>query len=243
MAGWALRSPRKTLVGRLEQVYVSSGFGEDRDTNFKIVPISEYEELLINRHGKPNAEGFMWCEVQVMGLFREKFGSWINGLIGGTVIARGVWVDDTGHDDTTELHPLDLISGPVTSSISSTGDWIAKLAFENNKQVGVSLFAYRFAAASDTRDSLFFAGPPLAGETRGTAVTLDFPPQPAAEPQRSIGWKIELAFNAEAEVTALDTPTGTKLRIGARCKAQGDGGPGVVLGEAAAYWRPIPVVG
>jgi hypothetical protein len=77
-------------------------------------------------------------------------------MINSTVTATGVYVDDDGHPPArTELHPVDLVIGPVTRSLISGDDWIAKRAADSGVRVGASLFAYRYAAASDTRKGLF----------------------------------------------------------------------------------------
>lgn len=235
---WTQRNRSRELVGTLERVYVTSGWFEDHDSNLVIRPDADHQGLLVNRHGQRNANGTMFCEVQVSGLWRGAFTRWVSSMIGSTVTATGVYVDDDGHDSSTELHPLDLVVGPVTSSLSSGDDWIAKRAVDSNVIVGVSLFAYRYAAASDTRKGLFFQGPPLWNVTRSARILLPFPPRPGPEPE----WhpvfsnRFEISENAHSGHDVVGGGVDPKLEIDVTCKARGHGGPAVVLGEAVALW-------
>jgi hypothetical protein len=236
MAGWTLRSRRRTLVGQLDRVYVTTGLFQDRDTNLVIVPDADHQEMLVNLNGQTPRDD-MFCEVQVQWPFRKLFTEWVETMVGSTVTARGVYVDDTGHK-WPELHPLDLVAAPITSSSFPGDDWIARRADESGTVVGASLFAYRFAAASDTRKGLVFDGPPLWNETRSAAVRLDCPPRPGVEPEWHAVRDFRILFfdDAHADFDIVGAGSVPKLKIEVTCKAKGDGGPGVTLGEAVTLW-------
>lgn len=70
MAGWTLRSRRRTLVGQLDRVYVTTGLFQDRDTNLVIVPDADHQEMLVNLNGQTPRDD-MFCEVQVQWPFRN----------------------------------------------------------------------------------------------------------------------------------------------------------------------------
>jgi hypothetical protein len=234
---WTQRSRSRELVGRLERVYVPSGWSADHDTNLVIRPDEDHEILLVNRHGRRNAAGTMECEVQVDRWWRGAFNRWVSSMIHSTVTATGVYVDDDGHPPArTELHPVDLIAGPVTSSMSSGDDWIAKAAAGWGVAVGVNLFAYRFAAASDTRKGLFFEGPPLWNVTRDASVLLPFPPRPGPEWFPVVSNRVENFHRAHHQIGIIGEGVNAKLRILVTCFARGHGGPGYMLGEAVAAW-------
>ncbi len=208
MSGWVLRDeddPVRTLVGTLIDVHNAGGnvlAGDDSDTNIIVVPDAATAPLLFNRNGARNVVWDIECEVNVTedGDGRSSFESWVSSMVGLEVTAKGVYVDDTGHDDKTEIHPMDLIIARVAGS-ALPDDWIGDLARQNALQVGVGLFAFRYAAASDDRGGTVFEFPPLAGQTRATSVTLPFPPARRAQPTH------KSRFAAPAPATLLPTST------------------------------------
>jgi hypothetical protein len=238
------------LVGNLTDVHNSGTFppGQDGDTNVTIVPRADEanQALLRNRRGRPNDGGVIECEVH---LYRDDhidgpriYEDWVGSLIGVEVTAKGVFVEDEGHDDKTELHPLDILYGQVGQS-RLPGDWIGQLAQRRGLQVGVSLFAYRFAAAADDRKHGAFLGTPLAQWTRPTSVTLAVPPRPGGDSQFPAA-EVQIGFqlNATTEVSTLVDAAGAgvaNLTVTCLGKNYSDGGvPGFVIGEVATYWSP-----
>jgi hypothetical protein len=247
MSKWTLLERRRTLEGTLTRVSVSSGsawppsgWDDDHDTNFHIIPHPGYRHLLENSDGHRNRSGELLGEVQPWTFFRPAYEAWARSLVGKFVTASGVFVEDNNHEHWTELHPVDLVVGRVTSSLSPGDDWIAKAADNWGLVVGVSLYAYRFLAASDTRKGLVFEGPPLWNVTREANVLVDFPPKPGPDWFPVVSDRIAGVKNArnQIEVAGEGNP---KLRIVVTCQARGDGGPGIMLGEAVAAWTTTVV--
>jgi hypothetical protein len=237
-------------VGTLRRVTVSSGLFEDHDTNFHIRPDSAYEHLLVNSAGHRNTSGNVLGEVQPGIFYRPTYQAWAHDLLGALkVTASGVFVQDNNHEHWTELHPIDLIAGRTTESMLPGSDWLTKLAAERDLQItdatpprdDDTLFAYRFLAASDTRQGSFggvlFEGPPLWDVTRSAFVLLHLPTKPEPDWLPFVDHRIGMIQNADVSVTAGRLGTLPRLRIDVTCKARGDGGPGVGLGEAVAYWK------
>lgn len=248
MSKWTLLDPRRILVGTLRRVSVSSGsawppsgWDDDHDTNFYIVPDADHRHLLENSAGDRNRSGEVVCEVQPWTFYRPAYQAWAHSLVNNTVTACGVFVQDDNHESWTELHPVDLVAGPVTSSMNSEDNWIAKAAAGWGLVVGVSLFAYRFLAASDTRKGLLFEGPPLWNVTRKAVVFLDFPPRPGPDWFPVVSNRIAGSQNADVQIGVVGEGVDTKLRILVTCKARGHGGPGYMLGEAVAAWSTTVV--
>jgi hypothetical protein len=159
----------------------------------------------------------------------------VSSMVGLEVTAKGVYVDDTGHDDKTEIHPMDLMIARVAGSALPI-DWISDLATQNALQVDVGLFAFRYAAASDDRGGVVFESPPLAEQTRATTVTLPFPPRPpgATDPQvevRSAG-----ARNAASHIDTTVGGDTASADLVVTVKSGDHGGPGFDLAEIALYW-------
>lgn len=248
MSGWFLvdwKSPERTLVGTLTDVHNSGDFPptQDHDSNLMIVPNADEsnQALLKNRLGRPNDGGVIECEVNVVRNDHidgpDTFENWVSSLIGLEVTAKGVFVEDEGHDNKTELHPLDIIVAQVDGSILP-GDWITKVAQQHGLQVGSGLFAYRFGAAADNRKGGGFLGTPLAQWTRPTSVTLPLPPQPA-DPNFWATAELQIGFtlNATAEVsTKVDPSGGGVATLAVTCLGKDYGGPGFVIGEVVTYW-------
>src|SRR6478735_5018807 len=179
MYNWTMRAPSETLVGRIKRVYVSGGITGDGDTNIVIEPDVDHLQLEFNRHGLRNGNTLIECEVHVPLWGRLFFNRWVKSLSTAEVTARGVYVDDDEHSSKTELHPVDLILGRVTDSLIGDNDWVKNLARYRGLKLGVELFAYRYAAASDSRKSWpFFVGPPLADSTRTVDLPIELPPRP-----------------------------------------------------------------
>jgi len=245
MAGWALHQgvgPIQFLSGTLIDVHNSGGLpGGDSDTNLIIVPDANSTGLLINRHGKANEKFEIECEIHVTedrdG--RAKFEHWVSTMLGLPVTAIGVWTDDTGHDDKTEIHPMDLMFTRVEGSALPT-DWIADLARQHGLQVGTTLFAYRYAAASDNRGEGILTSPPLANQTRATSVTLPFPPRPigAVSPQLEVrsGGARNAASHFDDVVFAGSTAT---INLVVTVKDTDHDGPGFDLAEIALFWKGV----
>jgi hypothetical protein len=119
-------------------VLVDVHHSDDDDTNLDIQPVGQSSiDLFTDLAGVPNANGLVDCEVSVTedGDRRSKYQAWGSSLVGSEVVAKGVFVEDEGHDNKTELHPMDIIVAPVGASRLPT-DWIGQLAGEPGLTVG-----------------------------------------------------------------------------------------------------------
>jgi hypothetical protein len=242
---WTLRSSSEVLVGRIQRIYVDGGIGGDGDTNIDIVPNRPYLNLLSNRLGTRNAKGTITCEINLTGRHqsRGRYNEWVQSLAGSDVTARGVYVDDLKHEDTTELHPLDLILGRVSSSLSGKGDWIRRLAVQRGLTPNLDLYAYRFAAASDNRGGFFRNGPPLDEDTRTVGLSIEFPPQPEPRWTLVTEQRLEYCKRATSDISDVrdhreGAPSSRIVSVNVTCQSKASVGPGMVLGEVVAYWRP-----
>jgi hypothetical protein len=137
---------------------------------------------------------------------------------------------------------MDVIFGRITASKLSM-DWINALARQQGLTVGDSLFAFRFAAASDNRGKFYDSQtPPLSRWTRPTTFRLEYPQQPA-ERDKVPMWeqRLILTENASIDLTTLDDDSGRKvLDVTVTCLGRDYGGPGVLLGEMGTYWSSPP---
>jgi hypothetical protein len=240
VSGWALHQgvdPIQQLGGTLIDVHHSGG-GDD-DTNMIIVPDADSMGLLANRNGTANQNSEIECEVNVTedGDGRAKFEPWVSSMLGLHVTAIGVWADDVGHENKTEIHPMDLIFARVESSALPI-DWIADLAAQHGLQVGTTLFAYRYAAASDDRsDGLGGGRPPFSDQTRTTSVRLAFPDLPIGATSPQIQVRSGGARNAASHFddVAVDGNTAT-VNLVVTVKDAHHEGPGFDLAEVALFW-------
>jgi hypothetical protein len=254
MSKWTLTdpsAPQRVVVGKLTDVHISGGgITSDDDTNIVIEPDSDgaNQMLLTNRHGQinlavsPDGRPLLECEINVKSDWRDQHKDWVSSLTEGegTVTAQGVWVDDNDHDSKTELHPMDVIFGTVTSS-KIPGDWINSLASERGLEVNKSMLAFRFAVASDDRGGIFFDSPPLATLTRPTTFVLKLPSRPA-EGDMVPAWEMRssLSENAFVYSTPRDFGGSKVLDVTVVCRGQDDDGPGVLLGEIVTFWSSPP---
>jgi hypothetical protein len=156
-------------------------------------------------------------------------------MIGHEITAIGVYVDDTGHDDKTEIHPMDLIVTRIDVS-ALPQDWIGDVARQHGLQVGAGLLAYRYAAASDDRGGVFFESPPLAKQTRSTSITLPFPARQAGAISPQVEVRGGGARNAASHIDVEVVGDVASADLVVTVKAVDSGGPGFDLGEVALYW-------
>jgi hypothetical protein len=243
MGKWVVEDslrPERRVVGTMSNVHIATdGLTHDDDTDFDIEPRpeEEFQALLINRLGATNENGKLECEIHVSDGRRDRHLAWVRSLSGTEVTAHGVWVDDTGHEDKTELHPLDVVFGPVTASIMP-GDWIGVLATQRGLVIGATMLAFRFAAASDNRGNLFNrATPPLSRRTRPTTFNVPFPPRPDGNSVARSEQRTFLVEHASIESADPVDQNGTMVQpVTTTCLDRDHGGPGILLGELATYW-------
>jgi hypothetical protein len=187
MSGWFLKDPEhpeRTIVGRLGDVNPGNpagNDGNDGDSGFYIRPNDPYYYILKNRDDQWNDAVQIECEINVWPQFRTEHANWISSMASSEITASGVWVEDTGHDNKTELHPLDIIYGRVHRSMI-TGNWLRDLE-ANGYRLDVNMYLFRFAMATDVRALFSFddqsdGRPPLAGTTRPVTFTPELPPRP-----------------------------------------------------------------
>ena len=240
---WYLRdwlSPQRTVVGTLENVHNSGGgLTGDNDTNVLITP--DDPAILANRLGGPNTavadHTQIECEVNVTSDGRDQFENWLKTMLGRKVTAQGVYVDDTGHDNKSELHPLDIVVGQVDDT-QIPGTWFDQIVVQHHVALGTSMLLYRFAAASDNRAGVVQEGPPLAEFERDTSVTLALPPRPNGDPSLipTGEWQLLSGTNFNVSIEPPRPEQGDIVNLVAFCTGVGFGNPGYVLGEVAVYW-------
>lgn len=240
---WNEISSREIVMGIMKDIHISSGgtwwkgkLDNDHDTNIIVEPDQSHKNFLVNRRGQTNPDNLMYWEINVAssGGRRTLHFDWVGSLKNAEVTGIGVLVEDIGHDEwQTELHPLDLIVGSVTRSISKNGDWITELANSKGLTIGTDLRAYRYAAAGDDRGGFFLDGPPHDDETRPVMCSLDIPRRPNPTSVLRLENRIEFAHRASAEFVILGSTLGsTGAVLDVTCKAK----VGLILGEAVAYW-------
>src|SRR6476620_7073964 len=125
-------APQRILIGALTDVHRSDS---DDDSCLIVSPDPDLQALLVNRLGQTNDGGLLECEVNVGSAWRNSWEDWARSLVGSTITAQGVWVDDIEHASKTELHPLDVIYAAVVVS-GLTDDWIGALAVAQELTVG-----------------------------------------------------------------------------------------------------------
>jgi hypothetical protein len=265
MAGWILADPNRPsqqkVVGTLSEVKPGKpqgGSGDDGDTGFMIRPQEPYYYLLKNHSDNWNDDVKIECEVNVWPQARGEHGSWVQSMSGlDNVTAVGVWVEDTGHGSKTELHPVDIIFSPVTSSLVSS-DWLNQLAASRGISLQTkTLNLFRFAVATDVRaffpfDEQSDGRPPLAGQTRPVTITVDLPvPQNPLIDPGDPAWEIRASFT---HGTILDTHTAVRVESGKKvlditmtpqslsdddfnARSTSDQAAAVLLGEFVTFWQ------
>lgn len=266
MAGWVLadptRPPQQTVVGALSEVKPGDPqgrSGDDGDTGFMIRPHEPYYYLLKNHNDNWNDDVKIECEVNVWPQVRVDHGDWVASMSAfDPVTAIGVWVEDTGHDNKTELHPVDIVFGRVHSTLISD-DWLNELTVNRNLKLDINMNLYRFAIATDVRaffpfDEQSDGRPLLAGQTRPVTFTPDLPtpPNPMIDPGDPT-WEMR-TFLAHGRI--LDTHTAVRFNCGQKlldititpqsltddefnAGTTSDQGAAVLLGELVTFWEGL----
>lgn len=107
--------PFVTLQGTIHKT-IKHNVGDwfdDGDWNIHVNPFDK--SFLKNRSGRVNADGLIELEVNSRGNPSDLAARF---PIGTRVEASGAWVDDTGHDGKTELHPVDWMRTVDTNPVS-----------------------------------------------------------------------------------------------------------------------------
>lgn len=229
---WVFRRPAETLVGSIQRISVDDW---DGDINVHIIPNADYEDIFVNRFGARTPGPTITCEVCPQFAVKDKVEAWMRTMLPGKATARGVYVDDKKHEEKPELHPLDLLVGHLTETTVKPSGWILDLAQRRNLDIGRTLLAYRFAAASDHRRKWPFKhGPPLYNKTRDVDLALAFPPQPGEGWNSTLELRTEFQVNAIADVAQLGGGHGTKFfNFHVKCEADK---VSAVFGDIVAYW-------
>jgi hypothetical protein len=204
MSGWTQRdsgSLQRTVVGILTDVHAGKPKGvnrqwwpfsnEDGDTGIKIRPNPPFHYLLVNEGGNQNEDGNIECEINVWPPARSEHGNWVDSMRSAwppasEVTAVGIWVEDLGHDNKTELHPVDIVFGRVHESLISE-KWQDFLGKHEGLKLDHNMYLFRFAIATDGRalydidDDDGDGRPPLAWRTRPVTFTPELPPPPSPQ--------------------------------------------------------------
>lgn len=107
---------RRAILGTIKRIRFNDAyFWDDGDLNLFIKPASSFEDILINSAGRRNdqcrdtsiEDGWIETEIKTVnnGTFEQLFQPNMN------VAAYGWWVEDEGHCDKTELHPIIYLIG------------------------------------------------------------------------------------------------------------------------------------
>jgi hypothetical protein len=266
MAGWLMRDPAgQTIVGTLSKVKSGKPEGDDSDdgdTGFDIQPNDPSLDILKNHLGDRNEDGKIHCEINVWPKWRTDHGLWVASMSAWEVTAAGVWVEDTEHDDKTELHPVDVVFGRIDGAHGGSlisEDWIHEIEVSRHLTRDQSLYLFRFAIATDVRgffpiDDQSDGRPPLAGITRPVTFTPALPPKPPShffDPWEP-AWEMRTALTHGTIVdiqTAirLDDSGGKWLDITItpqsltddeyKAGTTTDQGAAVLLGEFVTFWQ------
>jgi hypothetical protein len=222
MSGWRLMNPAsQIIVGKLIDVKPGdpNGDGTDGDTGIFIRPDDPFLYILKNRNDEWNEDVQIDCEINVWPKWRTDHGNWVKSMLPvkpeDKFTAAGVWVEDNGHDDKTELHPVDLVFARVHNSLISE-DWLNSLAVNRNLRLDQNLNLYRFAIATDVRgffpiDDRSDGRPPLAGRTRPVTFTPALPEPPLNIDLGEPSWEMRTALT---HGTILDIHTTVKIECG-----------------------------
>jgi hypothetical protein len=278
MSGWTQRdsgSLQRTVVGILTDVHAGNPKGvnrrwwpfsnEDGDTGIKIRPNPPFHHLLLRlEDGKENEDGKIECEINVWPPARAEHGDWVNSMRSAwppmsEVTAVGIWVEDLGHDNKTELHPVDIVFGRVHQSLIPA-KWQDFFAKNEGLELGRTMYLFRFAIATDGRglydidDDDGDGRPPLAWRTRPVTFTPELPPRPSLQiPQPQViplvpSWAMRehLAYGEIIEMhdavrvvsgkEVLDITITPKSLTQEEFRADPSGPAAVLLGEFVTFW-------
>lgn len=108
MASWNVISNSQDLTGVVRSHERNGGVVGDGDWILKIAPDQADHLLLINRAGVVNRNRLVECEVEPNDSIDNDAmeAHFFAPLVGLRVTVSGPWVEDTRHDNKTEIHPI-----------------------------------------------------------------------------------------------------------------------------------------
>jgi len=202
------------------------GVGPEGGFSARLVP--EDKQNLLNRNQVANPSGHLDLKVQLEASGRQAFSQAVQSMQGKTIYVSGVAVNDDSQGGRVEVHPLDMIYGPLDPEQYPA--WFR--AIQNNLKDPQAVAVYRIAAATDASKS---NQPPKAGEHRALRALFPYPPKPNF-PKIKIDFEVRASLNLKADFRLNNDAMRQRFELNLELETLQENGPGIFVGELVAYW-------
>jgi hypothetical protein len=197
--------------------------------DFNIAFVPDDKKWLANRNGKSNQNGLLELKVKITPTQSKAFIDSIQPLLGQTVYASGVLVDDDSQGGKAQVQPLDMIWAPLPQA--NYPDWFKNILGSLEDPQGA--LAYRIVSASDASKS---PKPPRAEQTRQCHVQIPYPPKPDKSAMK-IDFEIKKIVLVNADFDLSNDLVHQRIVLEVTVKSAKEEGPGVFIGDLAVLWR------
>jgi hypothetical protein len=185
------------------------------------------KSVLKNRNGRDNVNGLVELKVGVVEKARVAVGETLKALAGAKVTVFGVQVNNDASDGKVELHPTDLIAGPLPEDRAPA--WVGEI--RKNIKDPANSTVYRVLAASDASPHK----PPQADDTRPVQVSFPYPP-PTEVPRQKFAFEIRPAHNERTDFQLNDDMMKKALDLLVTVASRKKEGPGAFVADVFLFW-------
>jgi hypothetical protein len=153
----------------------------------------------------------------------------IQPLLGQKAYVSGVLSEDTAQGGALLVQPLDALWAVLPPV--AYPDWCRNiLGSLDDPQCAL---VYRVLAASDSCKGV---KPPQSDKTRPQSIPFPYPPKPA-KPSMKIDYEIKKSVMVNADFQLSTDLVHEKIALDLKALCAKEGGPGVFIGDLAAFWR------
>jgi hypothetical protein len=137
VSGWNELQDAVTVQGFVvDDPHLSTGFLFDGDWCFSIRPTRGFSRFLVNSHNFINLDGTIECEIEPAQHLKDLGVDVVSNAVidqflgspkGRWVTVFGTWVEDSSHDDKTEIHPITSLlveQAPAPDNLSRIVDFV-----------------------------------------------------------------------------------------------------------------------
>lgn len=196
--------------------------------DFSVWFTPENKQHLLNRNNTPNPNGMLELKVKVDPKYKQAFLDGIQSLMGQKVFVSGVLANDDSKGGKAELHPLDMVYGPL--AVDKYPVWFKDI--QANLKDPNSVSVYRIVAASDASK---VNKPPRSEETRALHAVFPYAPKPNV-PKVKVDFEIRKSVNSKTDFQLNNDIMRQRIELDLSVESIKGEGPGVFVGDWVCYW-------
>jgi hypothetical protein len=159
----------------------------------------------------------------------KSFVDFIQPLLGQAAFVTGILSEDAAQGGVILVQPLDVLWAMLPSV--AYPEWFKNILGSLEDPQGATV--YRVLAASDSCKGV---KPPQSDKTRSQSIPFPYPPKPN-KPSMKIDYEIKKNAMVNADFQLSTDLIHEKIALDLKVLCAKEEGPGVFIGDLAAFWR------